>query len=338
MDAPSLKRAASAVVIGFGGLLWLAAILFMAQTAQNSDQFSRLHPWILMINVAGLMVLVGLLATKLGQLVRDWRGHVIGSRLKARMVWIFGVLATLPILLVYFFAVQFLNRGIDSWFNVEIRQSLDDALVLSRSALEYAHARAAREHRGHCRRAFDGRRPAPGPLERLRRQAGALELIVSTESGAVIAVSKGPSSEVVPDEVPGEVLLQVRQGRPFVSLEPQAEGGYVVRTAVPLSGASSGRGIGWCCRRLPGRGAAGRAGGHRAGGLPAIRREGFPAQAAQGELHPDADRRAAAVAARGLVRGDLHGAAAGAADPGPGQGHPGRRARRPRPAPAAHLA
>ncbi len=135
MDTPSLKRAASAAVIGVGGLLWLSAILIMAQTAQNSEQFSRLHPWILMINVAGLVVLVALLATKLTQLVRDWRGHVIGSRLKARMVWIFGVLATLPILLVYFFAVQVLNRGIDSWFNVEIRRSLDDALVLSRSAL-----------------------------------------------------------------------------------------------------------------------------------------------------------------------------------------------------------
>jgi nitrogen fixation/metabolism regulation signal transduction histidine kinase len=43
--------------------------------------------------------------------------------MKARMVWIFGVLATLPILLVYFFAVQFLNRGIDSWFNLEIRRA-----------------------------------------------------------------------------------------------------------------------------------------------------------------------------------------------------------------------
>ncbi len=114
MDAATLKRAVSAIVIGVGGLLWLSAILFMAQTAQHSEQFSRWHPWILMINVAGLVVLVGLLGAKLAQLVRDWRGHVIGSRLKARMVWIFGVLATLPILLVYFFAVQFLNRGIDS--------------------------------------------------------------------------------------------------------------------------------------------------------------------------------------------------------------------------------
>jgi nitrogen fixation/metabolism regulation signal transduction histidine kinase len=78
-------------------------------------------------------------------------------------------------------------------------------------------------------------------LEGLRRQAGALEITVATESGTVVAVSKGLSSEVVPDEVPGEVLLQVRQGRPFVSLEPQAEGGYVVRTAVPLGGGAPGR-------------------------------------------------------------------------------------------------
>ena len=53
MDAASLRRAASAVLMGIGGLLWLAAILFMAQTAQNSEQFGRLHPWILMVNVRG---------------------------------------------------------------------------------------------------------------------------------------------------------------------------------------------------------------------------------------------------------------------------------------------
>ena len=249
MDAPALKRAASAAVMGVGGLLWLAAILFMAQTAQNSEQFSRLHPWILMINVAGLVVLVALLATKLTQLVRDWRGHVIGSRLKARMVWIFGVLATLPILLVYFFAVQFLNRGIDSWFNVEIRQSLDDALVLSRSALETR----MREHLAAteviAERAVGERRA--DARQRSRCCAGRparLEIIVASEGGVVVAVSKGLSYDVVPDEVPSEVLLQVRQGRPFVSLEPQADGGYLIRTAVPL-GASSGDAAAWCCRR-----------------------------------------------------------------------------------------
>ena len=50
----------------------------------------------------------------------------------------------------------------------------------------------------------------------------------------MIAVSKGLSADIVPDEVPSEVLLQLRQGRPFVSLEPQSVGGYLVRTAVPI--------------------------------------------------------------------------------------------------------
>jgi nitrogen fixation/metabolism regulation signal transduction histidine kinase len=229
-----MKRYASTIIIGIGGLLWLAAILFMAQTAQNSDQFGRLHPWILMVNVAGLVVLLALLATKLTQLVRDWRGHVIGSRLKARMVWIFGVLATLPILLVYFFAVQFLNRGIDSWFNVEIRRSLDDALVLSRSALEVR----MREHLAATDMVADVLQNAgevsPGVLETMRRQVGAIELTVATEAGSLIAVSKGLFGDLVPEALPDELLLQVRQGRPFVSLEPQSNGGYLVRTAVPL--------------------------------------------------------------------------------------------------------
>ena len=241
MAATPLKRALSAGLIGLGGLLWLAAILFMVQTAQNSEQFSRLHPWILGINVAGLVMLVGLLATKLSQLVRDFRGQVIGSRLKARMVWIFGVLATLPILLVYFFAVQFLNKGIDSWFNVEIRKSLDDALVLSRSALETR----MREHLADTQLVADELAsyggPVPGLLETFRQRVGALDIVVATDSGTVIAVGKGLSTELVPDEVPGEVLLQVRQGRPFVSLEPQPGGGYLVRTAVPMGSAVPGR-------------------------------------------------------------------------------------------------
>jgi len=143
---------------------------------------------------------------------------------------------------VYFFAVQFLNRGIDSWFNVEIRQSLDDALVLSRSALETR----MREQLDATQLVADelaiAGGEAPGLLEELRREAGALEITVATEGGAIVAVSKGLSADVVPDEVPGEVLMQVRQGRPFVSLEPQAEGGYRVRTAVTLSPQGPGRG------------------------------------------------------------------------------------------------
>ena len=55
-----------------------------------------------------------LLAVKLTRLVRDYRRHVPGSRLKGRTVAIFSALAVAPILVVYYFSLQFLNRGIDS--------------------------------------------------------------------------------------------------------------------------------------------------------------------------------------------------------------------------------
>jgi len=119
-------------------LLWSAigagALLMLAKSVQNSSEFSRLQPWILLLNLVGVIGLTALLARKLWQLVRDYREHVPGSRLTARTVAIFGALVVAPLLIVYLFSLDFLNRGIDSWFRVEVKQGLNDALVLSRPA------------------------------------------------------------------------------------------------------------------------------------------------------------------------------------------------------------
>src|SRR5579862_648702 len=121
-------------------VLWAAigvgALLLLAKSVQNSSAFDRLQPWILLLNITGVIALVILLARKLWQLVRDYRDHVPGSRLTARTVSIFGALVVAPLLIVYLFSLDFLNRGIDSWFKVEIKQGLSDALVLSRAALD----------------------------------------------------------------------------------------------------------------------------------------------------------------------------------------------------------
>ena len=77
-----------------------------------------------------------LLTAKLTQLVRDYRRRVMGSRLKLRTVTIFGLLVIPPLLIVYYFALEFLNRGIDSWFDVEVKQGLNEALMLSRAVLD----------------------------------------------------------------------------------------------------------------------------------------------------------------------------------------------------------
>ena len=79
----------------------------------------------LLINIAGLLTLLVLLAGKLLRLVRDLppaRARfapegAYGGDLQRPGAW-------RPILVVYYFALQFLNRGIDSWFELEVSQGL----------------------------------------------------------------------------------------------------------------------------------------------------------------------------------------------------------------------
>ena len=119
-------------------------------------------------------------------------GTWIGSRIKVRMVWIFGVSRRPDPR--YFFAVQFLNRGIDSWFNVEIRRSLDDALVLSRLALEVR----MREHLADTQLIADELAASAGahprsPRRRCASGVGAQELTIATRERIADRASKGAS-------------------------------------------------------------------------------------------------------------------------------------------------
>src|ERR1700691_2243773 len=94
MDAAAVIRKYGSTVLGcIGVALWLAALYLLASAAQNSAEFDKGLPWILLINISRLLTLFVLLAGKLTRLVRDYRRHVPGARLKARTVAIFSALA-----------------------------------------------------------------------------------------------------------------------------------------------------------------------------------------------------------------------------------------------------
>jgi nitrogen fixation/metabolism regulation signal transduction histidine kinase len=241
MVAPALKRTLVSILVLIGSGLWVAALLIMAQTVQQSAHFSDLHPFILGVNVAGLLVLLILIGGRLAQLVRDWRKRVVGSRLEARMVWMSATLAVAPLVLVFYFSVVFLNRGIDSWFHVEIREGLEDALTLSRAALDLR----MREYLGRTRTIAEQLSNEPGnavsALGELRRANEALELTLIASNSRIIATSTDrPLGDIVPTRASEEMTMQVRQGRDYVTLDPIAGGGYLVRTAVQVQPISPG--------------------------------------------------------------------------------------------------
>ncbi len=236
MDAAALVRKYGSTVLGGVGVaLWLVALYLLASAAQNSAKFDRWLPWILLINISGLLTLVVLLAAKLSRLVQDYRRHVPGSRLKGRTVAIFSALAVAPILVVYYFSLQFLNRGIDSWFELEVSQGLKDTRELSHSALE-VRVREFLQHTEVVAHELSGLPDFDliGTLDRERRDSTALEFTVVGAQTQIIATSSDRPMDTLPVPATDEMMLQVRRGRPYVSLDTDAQGGYVIRAAAPL--------------------------------------------------------------------------------------------------------
>jgi nitrogen fixation/metabolism regulation signal transduction histidine kinase len=174
--------------------------------------------------------------------VRAYRAHVPGSRLTARTVSVFGLLVILPLLTVYVFSLEFLNRGIDSWFRVEIKQGLNDALVLSRAALDLRMREHAERTEIYAQR-LSGLSEVEAiiSLDDERRASGAAEIVLYGEHERIVAASSSGAVEVLPERPPSDLVRQVREGRPFVMLEPLNEGEYVIRTAAPLPGGSERR-------------------------------------------------------------------------------------------------
>jgi len=235
-DQPARASWGGRALMLLWGAIGVGALLLLAKSVQNSSAFDRLQPWILLLNITGVIALTILLARKIWQLVRDYRDHVPGSRLTARTVSIFGALVVAPLLIVYLFSLDFLNRGIDSWFKVEVKQGLSDALVLSGAALnlrmkEYS---ARTEQLAHSLAGAP-----PGEIqERIdyeRRATAGIEIVLFGEHERILAASMENPLETLPSRPPSDLVRQIRERRMYVSLEPQADGEYFIRTAAPLS-------------------------------------------------------------------------------------------------------
>jgi nitrogen fixation/metabolism regulation signal transduction histidine kinase len=242
MDAAAMIRKYGATVLGsIGVALWLAALYLLASAAQNSAGFEKGMPWILLINISGLLTLFVLLAGKLTHLVRDYRRHVPGSRLKGRTVAIFSALAVAPILVVYYFSLTFINRGIDSWFELEVSQGLKDTRELSHAALE-VRVREFLQHTQVVAHTLSASSEFEliSTLDRERRESTALEFTIVGAQAQILGTSSDRPMDMLPVPATDEMMLRLRRGEPYVSLDTDSLGGYVIRAAAPLDANRSG--------------------------------------------------------------------------------------------------
>jgi nitrogen fixation/metabolism regulation signal transduction histidine kinase len=229
----TLKRAVYFLLAISGVLLSLGALFLLSVTAQNSAEFDRLHNVLVTVNIAGAVVLFVLLTGNLIRLLREYRENVPGARLKARMVGMFVGLAVLPLAVVFYFSLQYINRGIDSWFDVEVEEGLGNAIELVRAVFQVQQRQNLQATQEMAQRLANvNERQFLFELSMLRREAGASEVTLFDNNAQILATSSDSASAELP-RPPIDELQMLTKDQPYhVSVEDREEGLYAIRTAV----------------------------------------------------------------------------------------------------------
>lgn len=237
MDIARLRRVGSgAIPVALLSMLLLMSLFLMSAATQNSEQFGRLYLLLLLINIAGLVALLVMIGANLLRLRRQYRNRATGSRLTARLMLMFVILALAPVSLVYYFSIGFIQRGIDSWFDVRIERTLDDALELSRTSLETRSRELMKrtEKMGEKLQLTEGASLAL-ELDELRSSDSASEVTLFMGGGHVVASSSIEPAVIVPNLPAESVIRQVRQsGSGYVSLAPLRNNELHVRVVIEI--------------------------------------------------------------------------------------------------------
>ncbi len=220
-------------------VMLLISLYVLSNATENTTRFNKQYGWLILLNMAGLMVLVGMIGVSLFNLVRQYRAGIAGSRLTVRLVAVFVLLSVIPVSIVYYFSLQFLQRGVDSWFDVRIEKSLEDALQLSQVSLDLRQRELVRQMPSVVGMLLDVSETNAGlVLSDLLESTGAVELSLLGKNNRIIAFSSADPGKVVPHRSDEDVLMQVRQGTHYVGLEPIRDSGIHVRLVYPVPAGS----------------------------------------------------------------------------------------------------
>ena len=223
-------------------IFMLSSLLMMSKSLQNSELFDRFYLGLLLFNALGLISLSILIILNLKRLIRQLKNRVIGARMTIRIVILFSLLSVTPVLIVYYFSLDFLHRGIDSWFDLRIEQALDDSLELSRLALDVRMRELLNTTEKIAEELSDTNDvELPSHIDQIRDRINADELTLLTRKGAIVVSSSEDTKSLVPNTPEETILLQLIQNNSYIGIDLIENKGLVIRAVVnvPMIGIGS---------------------------------------------------------------------------------------------------
>ncbi|MDP2264935.1 MAG: ATP-binding protein [Thiobacillus sp.] len=211
----------------------LLAMLFYA--SGDSGVFSDSLPSLFAGGSVLGVVLLGLLGWRLWWLQKRIRRGVFGAKLTLKLLLMFSVVATLPGLVVYGASVFFLNRSIETWFDVRVDNALTAGVNLGQAALDdLLRELDKKAQRMALSLSDEGMGSVITSLSTLREQSAVQELTLFDERGGVIAHVGSERGTLLPLLPERSVLWQVRQQKPYSRIEEVPERGLIMHVIVPV--------------------------------------------------------------------------------------------------------
>jgi len=216
-------------------IFMLSSLLMMSKTLQNSELFDRFYLGLLLFNALGLVSLSILIILNLKRLIRQLKNRVIGSRMTVRIVILFSLLSVTPVLVVYYFSLDFLHRGIDSWFDLRVEKALDDSLELSRLALDVRMRELLNTTKKIAEELGETNDlELPFYINQIRDRINANELTLLTRKGVILVSSSKDTKSLVPNTPEETILLQLIQNNSYIGIDLIKNKGLMIRSVVNL--------------------------------------------------------------------------------------------------------
>jgi nitrogen fixation/metabolism regulation signal transduction histidine kinase len=212
-----------------------ALVYLMSEASSNTALFAQNYPMLLGLGGGLALGLMALIVYQLMLLRKKLRERVFGSKLTLRLMVVFTLMALIPGGLVYAISFQFLQRSIESWFDVRVDESLKSGINLARNALENSRDQLAQKAEAMAQTLAASQAVEGATLNRLREQHSIEEATLLTPRGKIIAQSSVEPVALLPDLPTPAVLRQVRSQQSVRSIEAIPERGLYLRVLVPVN-------------------------------------------------------------------------------------------------------
>ena len=234
---PARRRTlTSALLMGLLFLVLIVSLYALGTTALRLDEFGRYYHWLLVGNGLALAFIAVLIGLNGWRLIGEFRRQVAGARLTVKLVVLSVALALVPVTLVYGFSLRFLRANINSYFDLEIERTLDDALDLARESLDL-QMRTLQRDTLHVAEELVGVEDSAAviALNALTREGEASEMTLVGPDNRIVA-STGLLGDITvqPDRPADDLVARARQGHSYVGVDPAEDGELYVRVVTPV--------------------------------------------------------------------------------------------------------